>query len=58
MATKLRKASFESRVIAEHIGVRLVKPDNATKSRVLKRARENDRKGSWISDEKARPKKY
>lgn len=44
-----------TRVVAEHMGVRLAKPDKATKARILKKARENDKKGSWISDDEARP---
>ena len=44
-----------TRVIVEHMGVRLVKPDSATKAKILKKAKENDEKGTWISDEIARP---
>jgi hypothetical protein len=44
-----------TRVVAEHMGVKLVKPDRATKAKILKKARENDEKGTWIPDELARP---
>jgi hypothetical protein len=44
-----------TRVIVDHMGVRLRKPSAATKAKILKKARENDEKGSWISDEAARP---
>lgn len=47
-----------TRVVVDHMGARLVKPNAPTKAKILKRARENDAKGSWISDEIARPKRH
>lgn len=44
-----------TRIVVEHMGVRLVEPDGATKAKILKKARENDAKGTWISDDTARP---
>ena len=47
-----------TRVVVEHMGVRLVKPDSATTAKILRKALENDKKGTWVSDEALRPERY
>ena len=44
-----------TKVVVEHMGVKLVKPDKATHDKINKRFEETSKKGKWVSDEDARP---
>ena len=44
-----------TKVVVEHMGVRLSKPDKETQSRINKKFEETTKKGKWVSDEVARP---
>ena len=41
-----------------YLGVTLTRPNAKTQAKILKRVRENDRKGNWISDREVRPQAY
>jgi hypothetical protein len=47
-----------TRVVVEHMGVKLIKPDKATHAKIMKKFEEAKKKGNWISDEDARPERY
>jgi hypothetical protein len=44
-----------TRVVVEHMGIKLVKPDKATHAKINKKFEETTKKGKWVSDEDARP---
>jgi len=44
-----------TKLVAEHLGAELSKPDKIDRARIHKRFEETTRKKKWISDEKARP---
>jgi adenylosuccinate synthase len=47
-----------SRVIVEHMGLRLMKPTKAEAARIDRVVKRNNRNKSWVSDEEARPEIY
>ncbi len=46
------------RVVVEHMGFRLVKPDQKTHERIVAKMKETNRKGTWVRDEEVRPDAY
>lgn len=44
-----------SKVVVEHLGVQLSKPDKTTHFKINKRFDETSKKGGWVSDKDARP---
>jgi len=44
-----------SQVVVEHMGVKLLKPDAKTHSKINKKFDETTQNGKWVSDKNARP---
>ena len=47
-----------TKVVVEHMGIKLTKPDKATHAKINKKFEEATKKGNWVSDEEARPNRY
>ena len=46
------------KVVVEHMGLKLTKPDAKTHAKIVKAAAKADRERTWIPDEKVRPERY